>query len=209
MRRPGKEPTPRQQQVIDFICEYSAASNGAPTVREICNRFGFKSTNAARQHLRLIEQKGYLKRVPHSARGLRAFGGNTRRGEIVRVPLVGRIAAGTPIVAIEDIEAEIPLPRAYYRGRDLFALRVRGDSMSEAGINDGDIAIIEKQPRSENGQIAAVVLDNDATLKRVFRSATSIRLHAENRNYPDQIFGSDDFASVFVAGVLVGILRSV
>ncbi len=209
MASPQKKPTHRQQQVIDFIVEYAASSGSPPTVRDICRHFGFKSTNAARQHLRLITQKGYLRTVPRSARGVRPFGQGARRGEIVRVPLVGRIAAGSPIAAIEEVESEIPLPRAYYRGRELFALRVRGDSMIEAGIQDGDIAVIEKQSDVKNGEIAAVVLENDATLKRVFRSASEVRLHAANKKYADQVLSENDISSFVIAGRLVGIVRSV
>lgn len=125
------------------------------------------------------------------------------------MPLLGRIAAGNPSVVVEDIEAEIPLPRAYYRGRDLFALRVRGDSMIDAGIRDGDIAIVEKRPDAKSGQIAAVIVGDDATLKRVFHSASEVRLHAENPKYADRVFSRDELQSVLIAGVLIGIVRSI
>lgn len=202
------KPTRRQQQIIDFVRTFARSSGSPPTVRDICRHFGFKSTNAAREHLRLITQKGFLGKVPRSARGVRTVGQSFRHDEIVRVPILGRIAAGEPISAIEEVESEIPLPRAYYPGRDLFALRVRGDSMIGAGIQDGDIAVIEKQPEVKSGEIAAVVVENDATLKRVFHSAKGIRLHAENRKYADRVFAKADLSLLVIAGRLVGIVRA-
>jgi repressor LexA len=182
-------------------------TGSTPTLQEICRHFRFKSTNAAREHLRLIQQKGYLVRQPRRARGIRVTRGNATPNEIVRVPLIGRIAAGKPIGAIEHVEAEIPLPRALWRGDQLFALRVRGDSMTGAGIFEGDIAVVNAQADAPNGKIAAVVIGEDATLKRIHRFSRSVRLRSDNPNYPDLVFDGTGAKSIRVAGVLVGILR--
>lgn len=203
-----RELTTRQRQVFDFIQTCGAQTGSAPTLEEICHHFRFSSTNAARQHLRLIQQKGYLERSPRRARGIRVTRESTPPGEIARVPLVGRIAAGSPIGTIEEVEAEIPLPRALWRGNQLFALRVRGDSMVGVGIFHGDIAVVNRQADAANGDIAALVIGEDTTLKRFFRSADGVRLHAENPNYPDLVFDRTSANDIRVAGVLVGILRS-
>jgi len=205
----SRELTTRQRQVFDFIRARGEESGSPPTLEEICRHFHFRSTNAARQHLRLIQQKGYLERHPHRARGIRVTRGGTPSDEIARVPLVGRIAAGGPIGTIEEVEAEIPLPRVLWRGNQLFALRVRGDSMVGAGIFHGDIAVVNKQADADNGDIVAVVIGEDTTLKRFFRSADGVRLHAENPTYRDLVFDRARANAIRVAGVLVGLLRSI
>jgi repressor LexA len=186
-----------------------AAVGAPPTLEEICDRFGFKSPNAAREHLRLIEQKGYLKRAQRRARGIRIGRQDSPLGDLVRVPLLGRIVAGNPTDALENIEARIPLPRALLRGARLFALRVGGSSMEGAGIFDGDIAILNTQTEVANGAIAAVLVGEETTLKRVFRSSDGIRLRAENPEFPDLVFDQSNAGALRVAGVLVGILRLV
>jgi repressor LexA len=201
--------TKRQRQVFDFVEEHLARAGAPPTLHEICRHFRFKSPNAAREHLRLIAQKGYLQRQPHRARGIRLGREDSSLGELVRVPLLGRIVAGNPTDAVENVEARIPLPRALWRGGDLFALRVGGSSMEGAGIYDGDIAVLKAQAEAANGEIAAVVVSEDTTLKRIFRTAHGVCLHAENPDFPDLNFDRSAAASLRIAGVLVGILRVV
>jgi repressor LexA len=201
--------TPRQREVLDFIQEFAAERGAPPTLQEISTHFGFKSPNAAREHVRLIEQKGFLQRVEHQARGIRLISKDSALGDVVPVPLLGRIAAGNPTEALENIEARLPLPRALLRGDDLFALRVQGNSMEGVGIVDGDIAIVNCRGDAANGEIAAVVVSGDATLKRVFRTPTGIRLHPENPSYSDIVFDGTAAAQVRVAGILVGIFRAV
>jgi len=124
------------------------------------------------------------------------------------VPLVGKIAAGSPTFALEEAEEVLALPKSLFRGRNLFALRVEGDSMVKAGIFDRDIAILRSQPDFTNGDIAAVVLNEEATLKRVFRTPRGLRLHPENDTLSDRIIPADQVnRSCRVAGVLVGTIR--
>jgi repressor LexA len=201
--------TKRQQQVLDFVEECIADAGASPTLDEICRHFHFKSPNAAREHVRLIARKGYLQRQPHRARGIRLGREDSTLDELVRVPLLGRIAAGNPTDAVENVEVRIPLPRSLWRGGNLFALRVGGSSMEGAGIYDGDIAVLNAQAEAAKGEIAAVVMGEDTTLKRVFRTAHGIRLHAENPDFPDLNFDGSAAASLRIAGVLVGILRVV
>ncbi len=202
-----KKLTPRQRQIFDYVRRSSEEIGSAPTLEEICSHFNFKSINSARQHLRLIARKGYLKLLPGRARGIRL----THESEPTRstkiVPLVGRIAAGDPIGAIEYIENTFQMPSDLWRGDEHFALRVRGNSMMGAGIFDGDIAIVNAQPVAANGEIAAIVIGEEITLKRFFRSKAGVRLHAENSNYSDLHFDRADTDTIHIAGVLVGTLR--
>ncbi len=200
--------THRQRQVFDFIRTCAEKSGSAPTLEEICSHFDFKSRNSARQHLRLMEKKGHLELLPGRARGIRLPQQSAGPQPVSLVPLVGRIAAGDPIGAIEHVEATIAVPNNLWRGDNLFALRVRGDSMIGAGIFDGDIAVVNAQPVAENGTIAAVVIGDDITLKRCFRSANDIRLRAENSRYSDLVIDPRDSDDIRIVGVLVGTLRT-
>jgi repressor LexA len=200
--------TRRQREVFDFI-QLRSIDGASPTLLEIAGHFGFKSPNAAREHVRLIEQKGFLRRRGRQARGIRLATEDSALAEVVQVPLLGRIAAGNPTEALENIEVRLPLPRALLRGGNLFALRVQGNSMEGVGIVDGDIAIVNSAAEAANGEIAAVVICEDATLKRVFRTSTGVRLHPENSDHSDLIFDRAAAANVRVAGVLVGIFRVV
>ena len=200
--------THRQRQVFDFIQTRAVDTGSAPTLEEICSHFRFKSSNSARQHLRLIARKGYLKLLPGLARGIRLTQPSAPPQAVSLVPLVGRIAAGDPIGAIEHVEATIAVSNDLWRGDDLFALRVHGDSMIGAGIFDGDIAVVNAQPVAENGTIAAVVIGEEITLNRYCRSDKGIHLRAENTRYSDLFFNTEDADNIHVAGVLVGTLRT-
>ncbi|MXY57453.1 MAG: transcriptional repressor LexA [Gammaproteobacteria bacterium] len=200
--------TPRQRQVLDFVERCCSETGSPPTLDEISGHFSFKSSNSARQHLRLIERKGYLRLRPGRARGIRLTPTCAPLQPVPLVPLVGRIAAGDPIAATQDIEAMIPIPGEIWRGDHLFALRVRGDSMTGVGIFDGDIAVVNAQPVAENGTIAAVVIGEDVTLKRFFRSDQGILLRAANDDHSDLAFDPHDSDNIRIAGVLVGTLRT-
>jgi repressor LexA len=205
----GTQLTRRQREVLNFVQLRSVDQGAPPTLLEIAEHFGFKSLNAAREHVRLIERKGFLQRRAHQARGIRVVPADSSLAEVVPVPLLGRIAAGNPTDALENVEVRLPLPRALLRGGNLFALRVQGNSMEGVGIVDGDIAIVSGAAEAANGEIAAVVISEDATLKRIFRTPTGIRLHPENPSHSDLIFDRTAAANVRVAGVLVGIFRVV
>lgn len=202
--------TARQTKVLRFLEDYQEEHGRAPTLQEICDHFKFRSLSSAQQHVRLIEQKGHLTRTPHSSRSIRVVKQESPidMSEIVAVPLVGKIAAGSPTFALEEAEEVLALPKSLFRGRNLFALRVEGDSMVKAGIFDRDIAILRSQPDFTNGDIAAVVLNEEATLKRVFRTPRGLRLHPENDTLSDRIIPADQVnRSCRVAGVLVGTIR--
>ena len=166
-----KRLTDKQSRIYKFIVAWQMKNGYPPTQVEICDHFGFGSPNAVRSHLALIEKKGYIRLNGGKARGIqlaslclcRPCG---RQEDFI--PLLGRIAAGVPIWAEQNIEEHLPIPSTLFGGGELFALHVLGDSMMGAGIRNGDIAIIQRRDRVENGEIAAVLIEQEATLKRVY-----------------------------------------
>lgn len=201
--------TTRQAEVFRFLEDFQEKNMTAPTIQEICRHFGFKSPASAQQHVRLIEKKGFLTRSPRRSRSIRLNDDNVGGavGPTVRVPLLGRIPAGPPAYALECVEERLTLPKSLFRGSGLFALRVEGDSMTGAGIFDGDIAVLSSPSDFTDGVIAAVVVNEEATLKRVYRLPRGLRLQAENAKYPDRIVAADADHACRVAGVLVGTIR--
>lgn len=200
--------TQRQAQIYSFLQEYHRREGVVPTLQEICKHFRFKSVNAAREHLRLIERKGLLHRSPGRPRAIKlAIKLPEISQQTIGVPLLGRIAAGQPSTALEEIEDTLPLPRQLFHGKRLFALRVRGESMIGAGIFDGDVAVLDAEREVRDGEIAAVVFEGEATLKRVFKTPKGLRLHAENPSIPDRLVRGGEHNSIRIAGVLVGTMR--
>jgi repressor LexA len=202
--------TQTQSKVLDFV-EHSTAQTGHPPTREeVALHFGWSSTSTAQQHLSALRKKGSLEWTPKSPRSLRVIRPlrSVRADQAVAVPLLGRIAAGAPVFALEEAEEMLPLPRALFCGSNLFALRVNGDSMVNAGIFDGDIAVLRSGADFADGDIAAVVVDEEATLKRVFKTKQGLRLHAENPAYADRLVAPEHIQQSFrLAGVLVGTIR--
>ena len=209
VRKTSAPLTDRQAEVLAFVQARQRGEGMSPTLDEICTHFGFSSPNAAREHLRLIQKKGYLERAVGKPRAIRVAQSTSSRGtDVVRVPLLGRIPAGEPGSAVEDVEEILPLPRGKFCGGRLFALRIRGESMIGAGILDGDIAVLSADGQPADGSIAAVVFDDEATLKRLYRWKGGLRLVAENPAFPDRNIPRARLASVRVAGVFVGLIRT-
>ena len=196
-----------QERVYLFIKEWTKKQGYPPTIREIAAGLKYKSANNVRQHLRLIEKKGFLSLSQGKARGIEIttqFGAVAQDGGRV-VPLIGTVAAGTPIVAEENIEGSITLDRSLFKGEGLFTLRVRGESMREIGVFDGDIAVIKPQPSAANGEVVVAIVEGEATLKRFFKKDDRIILHAENPEFHDIVIASPK--NVFIAGRLLGVIR--
>ena len=189
--------TAQQIKVFDVIKE-SMQNNGYPPTRaEIARLLGFKSVNAAESHIKALVKKGAIEKVPGSSRGIKLV------EEASGIPLVGSVAAGSPILAVENIEKTIPL-NPLTRAVDFF-LRVQGDSMVEAGILDNDLVGIKKTNNAENGEIVVARIDEDVTLKRFSKNKTSIKLIAENSAYEDiHVSEQTDFA---IEGKAVGVIR--
>lgn len=167
--------TASQQKVYDCIFEY-AQQGRVPTVREICLATGLKSTSTVHLHLKTLEQKGLITRDAGLNRSIQITGLNPA----CSIPLLGRVTAGIPILAIEEIECYIPVDENLKRGRELFALRVMGESMINAGIYDGDIIVVNKTPTAENGEIVVAMIDDEATVKRFYKENGHFRLQPEN-----------------------------
>lgn len=205
------ELTPRQAEILEFIRQCLKVSGVPPTHHEIAARFGLKGMYGVRQHLWLMEKKGYLRLIHGKARGISLLSpmSSERGRDICEIPLVGRIAAGRPVLAVENVEEYLTVGVGLFHGRDLFALRVQGDSMINVGITEGDLAIINQQPRVHSGEIAAVTLDDEATLKRVMLEQGRVRLKAENDRYQDIVITSESGRKFHIAGRFVGLIRRV
>ncbi|HEX3020110.1 MAG TPA: transcriptional repressor LexA [Chitinispirillaceae bacterium] len=203
------ELTSEQQRVYSFIIKHRQQTGFPPTVREIAQGLGYKSPNNVRQHLRLIEQKGFIRLMAGKARGIEitSFEENQpdEADESVSVPLIGTVAAGKPITAIENVDGYVTLDKSIFKGEGLFALRIRGDSMNGMGILNGDIVVVRRKSTAEHGEVVVVIIDGDATLKRFIKENGRVLLRAENPAYSDIVLSSMN--SIQIAGKLVGVIR--
>lgn len=202
-----KSLTKEQDRVFSYIVEEIKENGAPPTIREICFAMGYKSINNVAQHLRLISQKGYIRLVKGRARGIEVLvdvGLETGENEL-QVPLVGTIAAGLPITAEENVEDHITLDKNLFRGKGLFTLRVKGDSMEGIGVLNGDIVIVRQQNTAVDNEVVVAIMDGEATLKRYIKKSDHIILRAENPRYDDIIIPED--RNVWIAGKMVGIMR--
>ncbi|AZV57035.1 transcriptional repressor LexA [Clostridium sp. AWRP] len=196
----------RQFQIYEFIKAQIREKGYPPSVREICAGVGLKSTSTVHSHLEKLEKKGFIKRDASKSRTIeiveKSISKSTKK-ELIDIPIVGTITAGMPILAVENIEDVFPLPIEYVKNKNqLFILKVKGESMVDAGILDGDMSIIEQTNFAENGDIVAALIDNEATLKRFFKEKDHIRLQPENESMSPIIV--DDCK---IIGKLVGIYR--
>lgn len=196
--------TGRQAEILAFIRDYHSERGAAPTVREIADHFGLRSTNAVADHLRALERKGAIEREGRAARGIRL---PEERASARRVPVVGQIAAGSPLLAEENIEDWLALDEGTLPGGKLFALRVRGDSMIGAHILDGDLVIIRMQEEAERGRIVAALIDDEATLKTYMPQGNSVLLLPANPDYDPLVFDRSNGESLRILGIAVGLLR--
>ncbi len=201
------KPTRRQQQILDFIAKYIEQQGISPSIREICAHFGLKSPSGVHRILKSLEKKGYLRSSPGKKR---AWSLVEKPKSIRKMPVLGRIAAGIPIEAQSDVLEELPIDCSVFGHEGCFGLYVKGDSMIEAHIEDGDIAVIRPCSQVENGQIAAVQVEDlltEATLKIVKRTDQAIELHAANPMYEPLVFRGEDAQKVRILGRLAGIIR--
>ncbi len=178
MRKPL---TKKQDRVFEFIRKHVQDIGYPPTVREIGMNFGI-SEKGAYDHLNAIEKKGYIRRMPKKPRAIEIleFVPQKLPQAAVEVPIVGRVAAGEPILASENVEGTLPVPREVVKEDTCFALRINGKSMIEAGIFEGDLVIVRSQNYADTGDIVVALLDEEATVKRFFRDGNKIRLQPEN-----------------------------
>ena len=214
-RPQGNEPSglrPRQEQILTLIKQAVATRGYPPSVREIGQHLGLRSPATVHSHLTALAKAGFIKRDSTKPRAIEVMDTRTDhdRGAVYppvatrEVPLLGRIAAGAPILAEEHIEDVMPLPASLVGSGPLFMLEVRGDSMTGAGILDGDMVVVRSQPHAENGEIVAFLVDGEeATVKRLERTSEQVILHSENPAYEPMIFTS----GVEILGKVVTVLR--
>jgi repressor LexA len=204
--------TGRQQEIWDFLAEYVDRHGYPPTVREIGDAVGLASPSTVHAHLANLERAGFLKRDPTKPRALElrreAKAEPAREAEVRRLPLVGQIAAGGPLLAEQNVEDYLAIPEPLSRGGEEFLLRVTGDSMIQAGILDGDYVVVRRQQTAQNGDIVAALAGEDeaadeATVKRFFREGGRIRLQPEN-DALEPIYASH----VDILGKVIGVFRS-
>lgn len=187
------------QELYDFIKAFQLENGYPPTVREIQKKFAIKSTASVFYYLKQLESRDLIRRSKLKNRSIELVGEPKR----CEVPVLGDIAAGAPLLAVENVDSYFPMPDGFFgKGSDLFMLRIRGSSMIEIGINDGDFVVIRRQETAENGEIAAVLIENEATLKRFYKEKDHYRLHPENSEMSDII---TDKATIL--GILVGLIR--
>ncbi len=201
------DPTPRQQQVMEIIASHLETCGYPPSLREIAAALGVKNVFGIQRHLDALEKKGLLTRAGGSSRGIRLS--RPERGEearAVHLPIVGTVRAGLPHPPLEEIEELYSIDRDVARSGGTFFLRVRGDSMINAAIREGDLALIRPQAVASNRDIVVALVDGEATLKRFYREAGTIRLQPENPNYPPIIVSGAE-SDVTIIGKVVGIYR--
>jgi repressor LexA len=193
--------TPRQEQVLEFIRESVRANGYPPTVREICTALHLSSPSTVHAHLANLERLGLIKRDPTKPRALDVVQDLRPRRPL---PLVGRVAAGQPILAEENIEEYVDVPAFLRRDDDDFVLRVRGDSMVDAGIFNDDFIVVHQQDEVQNGEIVVALVGEEATTKRFYREGRTVRLQPESENHEPIIVNADE---VELVGRVVGVLR--
>lgn len=195
----------RQKDVLEYLQKIIAQQNYPPSVREICSALGFRSSSTAHAHLAALERKGYIRKDPTKPRAIKVLVSeeNEVPGKVFPVPLVGDVAAGKPILAHENIESYFPLPVEYFpSSEDIFMLQIKGDSMVNAGIHDGDYVIVRRGQEVLNGDIVVALLEDDATVKRFFRENGKIRLQPENENYEPTYHHN-----IAIQGKVIGLFR--
>ena len=193
----------KQLLIYEFLKDFTSQKGYPPTVREICKAVGLRSTSSVHGHLKQLEKEGLIKRDPTKPRALEIVDSVIKK-EMINVPIIGKVTAGLPILANENIEDSFPLPLDYVKhNNDLFMLKVSGSSMIKAGILDGDLAIIEKTQTASNGDKIVALIENEATLKTFYRENDHIRLQPENYEMEPIIV---DNCSIL--GKLIGIYRT-
>jgi repressor LexA len=195
----------KQQLILDFLKKEILSKGYPPSVREIGEAVGLKSTSTVHGHLERLEKKGIIRRDPTKPRAIEILDDefSVQRREILNVPILGRVAAGEPLLAVENIEEYFPLPVDYAPNQELFMLRVKGDSMINVGIFEGDLIIVQKQSTATNGDIVVALLEDSVTVKTYYRESDHIRLQPENdqlepiRVYDDAIVIEGKVISLF------------
>mgnify|MGYP002480297593 FL=1 len=200
----------KQQQILDFVNKQVREKGYPPSVREICKAVGFKSTSTVHSYLAALEEQGLIVKDPSKTRALKVVDRKSKElegyisdREIENVPIIGRVAAGQPILAVENIEDTFPVPVEYLENGPTFILRIKGDSMINKGILDGDLVIVKQQNTAENGDIVVALIEDETTVKTFYKEKNHIRLQPENENY-DPIIVKDN---ITILGKVIALFR--
>lgn len=197
--------TARQREVLEALREYAVRKGYPPSIRELGKTLGISSLRGVTIHLDALARKGFIERESTS-RSIRLLTPLEQVGNIMSVPLLGSIAAGLPLLAVENVESYVPIPTGMAaNAKELFALRVRGDSMIGDAIRDGDIIIVRSQPSAENGEIVAALIGDEATVKRLDKSSRPARLLPSNPSYEPIVLSGED---VRILGKVMGLVRT-
>lgn len=203
----------KQLMILEFIKEQLLAKGYPPSVREICQAVGLKSTSTVHSHLNKLEKLGYIRRDPTKPRAIEILDGgnvfannnNTVMQEMINLPLVGQVTAGEPILAQQNIQEYIPLPAQLIKGTDTFLLKVKGESMINAGILDNDYVVVDKGATASNSQIVVALVNKEsATVKRFFKEGNNVRLQPENDFMEPIILNERD---IEIVGTVTGVFR--
>ena len=196
--------TDKQSQILEYIKSEIFNKGYPPSVRDICQAVNLKSTSSVHSHLETLEKNGYIRRDPTKPRTIEIIDDNFNlvRREVVNVPMVGTVAAGQPILAIENIDNYFPIPSEYMPNEETFMLKVKGESMINAGILDGDNILVKRQNTAKNGDMVVALVDDSATVKTFYKENGHIRLQPEN-DYMDPIILPD----VEIIGKVFGVFR--
>lgn len=204
----------KQQLILDFVNSQVEEKGYPPSVREICKAVGFKSTSTVHAYLEKLEKEGLIHKDPTKPRAIKVVGNKklapvkniesyVTRKELVDVPIIGKVTAGQPILAVENIEDTFPLPVNFVQNSTAFMLKVQGDSMIEAGIFDKDLVLVKQQSTAINGDIVVALIEDEATVKTFYKEKNHIRLQPENQ-YLDPIIVRDN---VSILGKVIGVFR--
>ena len=197
--------TAKQAEILEFIKKCILEKGYPPAVREICSAVNLKSTSSVHSHLETLEKNGYIRRDPTKPRAIEIVDDNFNlvRREVVNVPVIGRVAAGEPLLAIENIENYFPIPAEFMPNAQTFILNVQGESMINAGILNGDHVIVEQCSTADNGDMVVALIDDSATVKTFYKEEGHIRLQPEN-DYMDPIIVEGDLQ---ILGKVIGVFR--
>ena len=200
---PGKI-TDKQKEILEYMKEQILQKGYPPAVREICKAVGLKSTSSVHAHLETLEKNGYIRKDPTKPRAIEILDDqfNLSRREMVNVPIIGTVTAGQPILAVESIEDYFPMMPQFVGNKQTYMLHVKGDSMINVGIFDGDLIVVQKQDTARNGEIVVALVDDSVTVKRFFKEADHIRLQPENDSL-DPIIVKD----CQIVGKVIGLYR--
>ena len=200
--------TSTQENLLNFLRNFLVERGFPPTLREIASHFGLKGPKGPQKTLHILERKGYIRKTPGGSRAIEIIEAPISKGRILPLPIVGKVTAGDPILAIENIEGYINFDRNLVSSEDVFLLRVKGDSMIEAHIQDGDFAMVKPQKNAENGEIVVALIDDEATIKRIFKKRDLIRLEPANPTMEPIVIKKGE-KKVTIVGKVIGIFRKI